>query len=379
MSGSRRSAITGVQIFDGENVTARGTVVIKDGLITADDSLEGIATADVIDGAGGMLLPGLIDTHVHVDKVAQLQAAAAWGVTTMLDMGSKDLDTLAALRNRPALPTLLSAGHPASAPNSRFVRKMGFPTSTTVADPSDAVRFVADRVAQGSDYIKILVEDPKIPGTKALDGPRVAALVEAAHDARLLTVAHIVSADTLLTALRSGIDIVTHAALTSDLPAEVDALLAQRPVTIIPTLTMMEGVRRTIGGKPLLRVLGVLKPSTRMRYQHAQATVATFRRSGMTVLAGTDANDDPTSPFQPPHGQALHEECQRLVDAGMTPLEVLRGATSAAAATFGLPDRGRIAAGQRADLLLIASDALQNISSTRQIRGVWIAGQRISG
>jgi imidazolonepropionase-like amidohydrolase len=59
--------------------------------------------------AGGTLLPGLIDTHVHVDKVSQLEASASWGVTTMLDMGNKDLANLAKLKNGQRLPTLRSA------------------------------------------------------------------------------------------------------------------------------------------------------------------------------------------------------------------------------------------------------------------------------
>ncbi len=245
MSG-RRSAITDVRVFDGENLTATSTVVIENGIIAPGDSLEGIAPIDVLHGRGGTLLPGLIDTHVHVDKTSHLEAGASWGVTTMLDMGSKNLATLAALKNQPGLPALRTAGHPASAPNSVFVRKMGFPTSSTVSDPADAKRFVTERVAEGSDFIKILIEDPRIPGTKALDAARVSALVAAAHAAGRMTIAHIVSADTMLTALRSGVDIVTHACLTSDLPAEVEALLVRRAVTIIPTLSMMDGaVRRS--------------------------------------------------------------------------------------------------------------------------------------
>ena len=374
---TQRSAITDVRVFDGENLSALDTVVIENGVIATGNSLEGIAPADIFHGDGGTLLPGLIDTHVHVDKLSHLEAAASWGVTTMLDMGNRDPANLATLKNRSGLPTLRSAGRPASAPNSRFVRKMGYPESTSVSDPADATRFVAERVAEGSDYIKILIEDPKIPGTKALDAARVAALVTAAHSAGRMTIAHIVSADTLLTALRSGVDVVTHSALTSDLPAEVDELLARRPATIIPTLAMMDGVRRTIGGKPLLRIIGLIKPAARMTYSHAQATVRTFQRAGMTVLVGTDANDDPTAPFQLPHGLSLHEECERLVGCGLSPVDVLRGATSAAARTFDLHDRGTVTAGLRADLLCVAGDPTHSISDTRRIRAVWIAGEMV--
>jgi hypothetical protein len=77
----------------------------------------------------------------------------------MLDMANENLANLATLKNG-VLPTLRSACNPASAPNSVFVRKMGFFVSTTVTGPEDAPRFVAERVAEGPDYLKILVTGP---------------------------------------------------------------------------------------------------------------------------------------------------------------------------------------------------------------------------
>jgi imidazolonepropionase-like amidohydrolase len=370
------TAITNVRVFDGERLGEPATIVIEDGVLSAR-ALVDASDAEVVDGGGGTLLPGLIDTHVHVDKVSQLEVSVSWGVTTLLDMGNKDLANLAMLKNARNGPAVKSAGNPASAPNSVFVRKMGFSVSTTVSGPEDAARFVAERVAEGSDYIKILVEDPKIPGTKALGPPTVAALVGAAHDAGLTTVAHVVSADTMTTAVRGGADIVTHTALTSDLGPELKALLAERPVVIIPTLTMMQGVVRAIGGKLAMRLLAPFVPAVRLNYGHAIATVAAFRQAGAVILAGTDSNDDLTAPYQVAHGESLHEELERLVAAGLAPAEALRGATSLAAATFGLTDRGVIAPGRRADLLLVDGDPTLDISATRNIRGVWIGGSRV--
>lgn len=374
---STSAVIANVRVFDGRQLGELTTVVIDDDKISAESSAPDMPAADVLDGGGGTLLPGLIDTHVHVDKVSHLQAAAAWGVTTMLDMGNNNLANLASLKGRPGLPTLRSAGYLASAPGSIFVKHMGFTAASTVSGPADAARFVAERVAEGSDYIKIAVEDPKIPGTKALAEDTVAAIVVAAHAAGKLTIAHVVSASTLGIAVRAGVDIVTHASLTSTLDGEFDALLAKQPTVIIPTLMMMQGVVHSIGGKLPMRIVGRLMPSMRLQYAHAESTVSTFHRAGMVVLVGTDSNDNAAAPHQIPHGESLHEELERLVRAGLTPVEALQGATTHAAETFGLTDRGVIAPDRRADLVLVDGDPTADISATRNIRGVWIGGTRV--
>jgi imidazolonepropionase-like amidohydrolase len=371
---SQPTVIGNVRVFDGEQLTGPRSVVIADGVIAAGPPP---ADAVAVDGGGGTLLPGLIDTHAHVDSVAQLEAAAAWGITTLLDMGNRDPASQARLTGLPGLPALRRACGPANAPGSVFVTKMSFPASTTVSGPADAARFVADRQAEGADYIKILVEDPKIPRTRALSAETVAAIAAAARSAGLTTVAHIVSADTLRTALLAGADIVTHAALSTELDGEFDRLLAERPAVLIPTLTMMDGVVKTIGGKVVMRLMAPFMPIARMRYAHAVATVTTFRRAGMVILAGTDANDDPAAPYQVPHGESLHEELGRLVAAGLSPVAALRGATTLAARVFGLTGRGAVAPGLRADLLLVDGDPTRDITATRAIRGVWIAGTRV--
>lgn len=377
MPDQASTAIRDVRVFDGQGLTEPRTVTFADGVICADDSSGG-GEVEVVDGRGGTLLPGLIDTHVHADTLAHLEAAATWGVTTLLDMGGKDHRAVAALAQGRVLPDLRSAGNPASAPGSQFVKKMGFDISTAVTGTDDAARFVADRQAEESDYVKILIEDPKIPGTKALEPPTVAALVDAAHDAGLMTVGHVVSADTMMIALRSGVDVITHTALTTDLGPDFDAELAQRPVVLVPTLTMMNGVVQSIGSKPMMRLLRPFVAAVRLDYKHAESTVATFHRAGVVILAGTDSNDDPGAPYQVPHGESLHEELERLVRAGLTPAEALRGATSLAADTFGLADRGVVAPGRRADLLLVDGDPTTDITSTRNVRDVWIGGVRPS-
>ena len=370
------TAITDVRVFTDGQLSPARTVIVAEGIIT--DRATPAAAADVVDGHGGTLLPGLIECHAHVSTRAHLQAMAASGVTTVLDMAAPHFDATMALKNQPGLPTLLSAGRPASGPGSMFITKMGNPASTGVTGPDDAPRFVADRVAEHSDYLKILIEDPHIPGAKPLADDTVAALVTAARAAGLLTIAHVVSAATMRTALTAGVDIVTHTPVSTAPDDELMQLIAVRPVTIIPTLTMMDGVVNTIGRKPVLRLLSIAVKDLRMNYQNARATVAAFHRAGQKILVGTDANDDANAPFHPPHGRSIHEELARLVDAGLTPTEALDGATRLAADTFSLNDRGRVAPGCRADLLLVTGDPTTDIADITDIADVWVAGERLT-
>jgi imidazolonepropionase-like amidohydrolase len=87
------------------------------------------------------------------------------------------------------------------------------------------------------------------------------------------------------------------------------------------------------------------------------------------ILAGTDAPNPGTA-----HGISLHRELELLVRAGLPPVEALRAATSLPARAFRLLDRGRIAPGLRADLLLVGGDPTVDILATRNIRAVWKLG-----
>ena len=77
------------------------------------------------------------------------------------------------------------------------------------------------------------------------------------------------------------------------------------------------------------------------------------------------------------HGVSVHHEMQLLVEAGLTPIEALRSATSVIARRFSLPDRGEIAEGLRADLVLVKGNPSQNISDSLSILNVWKEGVEI--
>ncbi|MFQ6200800.1 hypothetical protein ACLMMR_42945, partial [Streptomyces sp. NPDC000405] len=103
--------------------------------------------------------------------------------------------------------------------------------------------------------------------------------------------------------IQAGMDIVTHVPMPSVLSADLtrDGLVA------CPTLVQMRGICATIGST---------LPAP-LDYENARASVHRLHQASVTILAGTDANADPTAPFSPPHDKALHEELRLLVDAGL--------------------------------------------------------------
>jgi imidazolonepropionase-like amidohydrolase len=368
------TSIIDVRVFDGTGFTGPTTVQIDGETIT---SIGGPPIGATIDGHGGALLPGLIDAHVHVDDVAALKALLASGITTALDMANQQPEITRSLREQPGLPHLLGAGIPASAPNGSHTRRMGFRADSAVDGADDAARFVADRVREGSDYIKIIVEDPRMPGTASLPPATIAALVVAAHGAGLLTVAHAVTSTAYGLAADAGVDVITHAPLDRGLTSAEASALAGRDAAILPTLTMLRGTVEVVTAQRSFRVLRRLRIAPPVEYANARASVATAAAAGLTIIAGTDANADAGAPFHPVHGSSLHDELELLVDAGLTPIEALTAATATPARVFGLADRGVLEAGRRADLVLVTGDPSTDIRATRAVSDVWLGGQHI--
>ncbi|WP_078968318.1 MULTISPECIES: amidohydrolase family protein [unclassified Streptomyces] len=342
-------ALTNVRIFDGDQVTSPRTVVIDNGRI-------GISSlgARRIDCGGAVLLPGLTDAHLHLRDVNTLHALAGSGVTTGLDMASFPPSLVDSLRGLPGLTDIRSAGAPAVAPGSPQSRIPTFPADAVLTGPEQAARFVRSRIAEGSDYIKIIIDEP------GLSPETVKAVTTSAHSAGRLVMAHATTTAMVVRALDANVDMIHHVPMDSALPASVAARYASSGTFAVPTLTMMEGF-----GK-----LGI--PG--MDYAAAEGSVAALRRAGARILAGTDANLTPGIPVQPPYGTSLHHELELLVRAGLTGREALRAATSLPAQAFGLRDRGAVRVGNRADLVLIDGDPLADITATRAVRRVWVGG-----
>jgi imidazolonepropionase-like amidohydrolase len=359
-ANSEKIALTNVRVFDGREFRGPTTVVIEGGIVGNDS-----AGARIIDAGGATLLPGLIDAHVHLLNDEHLQQLAAFGVTTALDMGAWPPSMVDSLRNRTGMADIRSAGIPATTAGSAHSRLPGYPAGELVEGTAGVARFVADRIAEGADYIKLIADIPG-PDQETLD-----ALVATSHQHGKRTVAHAASTAALDMALRAGVDMVTHVPLDRRLTESTAArMLAQKCVSI-PTLTMMKGIVDRSAAAAASQPKGV---AAGPNYQAARDSVAELHRAGVPILAGTDANAGPGIPFSPRHGESLHDELELLIDAGLSTVEALRAATVLPAQYFGLHDRGVIQPGRRADLVLVDGDPIADIRATRQIRRVWCAG-----
>jgi len=383
-------AITDARIFDGERLIPRGTVVVKDGKIeSVGVDVKIPEGAQRIDAAGGTLLPGLIDAHTHV-FLGGLDRSLAFGVTTELDMFNTPeiANGLKEEQKRPGgaagRADVFSAGILATAPGGHGTQYgLAIPTLTK---PEEAQAWVDARIAEGSDYIKIAVEDFSAYGGSrpTLDRATAAAVIKAAHARGKMAVVHVSTAASARQVIEDGADAIIH--LFSDREADpaFARLAAERKAFVIPTLTVLESSNGIPSGKSLTedtRVRGFLTPEeidnlgksfpakTAGGMPAAYKTVSQLAAAGVPILAGSDAPNPGTA-----HGASIHREMELLVQAGLTPEQALIAATSAPARAFKLADRGRIAPGLRADMILVAGDPLKDILDTRNLVRIWKGG-----
>lgn len=380
------------RVFDGAQVLPRATVLVRNGRIVAvGPQVQAPDGARVIDARGKTLLPGLIDSHTHVFGPEVLRAALVFGVTTELDMFMSeavltDIRKELAGEKGPGIADLRSAGTLVTAPGGHGT-EYGLPIPT-LSSPEQAQAFVDARIAEGSDYIKIIYDDGKTLGMSfpTLSLETLKAVIAAAHARKKLAVVHIGSLQGAREAVEAGANGLAH--LLTDRPPEADfgRLVASHHTFVVPTLTVLESVSGRRGGVALAgdpAIAPFLSPGGQAElnrafparagvatnYSAAEEAVRQLRAAHAPLLAGTDAPNPGTT-----HGASLHRELELLVQAGLTPAEALAAATSVPAKQFGLADRGTIGPGRRADLLLVEGDPTTDIKATREIAGVWKLG-----
>jgi imidazolonepropionase-like amidohydrolase len=390
-TSARSFTIHDVRVFDGERTLEHQDVVVTDGAITSVKKTAATAPAGAIDGHGKTLLPGLIDAHTHIQgQVQTLQQALIFGVTTELDMfnaweSSKDIKAQQAAGKLTDAADLRSAGILATAPGGHGT-EYGFEIPT-ITGPEVAQAWVDMRVAEGSDYVKIVRDDGSTYGLNfpTLNDETLRAVVAAAHKRHKLAVVHIGSYQDAMAAINAGADGLAHLWVGAQPDPDFGKLAASHHIFVVATLSVLASVANT-GEDAKLAADSLLAPyltaadvrslktsfpmkSPNADYSAAEHAIQQLKAAHVPILAGTDSGNPGTA-----HGVSMHGEVALLVRAGLTPGEALSAATANAAKAFHLDDRGRIAKGMRADLMLVNGDPTTHIDDTRNIVSVWKAG-----
>ncbi len=405
-------AIVGATVLpmDREGELRDATVLVAGGRIMAVGPAAEVAVpegAQVVDGHGRFLMPGLVDMHVHTWFPTDLPLFVANGVTTVRNMFGAPLhvgwrDEIAA--GRLFGPTLVTAGPIVDGDPPVW------PGSRVVTTPDDARAAVREHVEGGYDFVKVYVGVP---------ADAYAALVEAAREAGLTLHGHVPRAVGLRAVLATGQRTLEHldgfeTCLAGPDPQGADggsgfgsllrawgrADLALLPALAgeaqaagsfqCPTLVVLQKVlgpddlERELA-RPELRcvppmMLGMWKQRAAQGAQAAGlaragdaarlATVRALAHAGAPLLLGTDMGN----PWVVA-GFSVHEELANLVEAGLSPAAALRAATRTPAECLGATGEfGAVAPGLRADLLLLEADPREDVGHARRRAGVVLRG-----
>ena len=314
---------------------------------------------EVIDLGGATILPGFINAHVHdaYDK-SRLEAWALAGVTTVRDegiiSGSGQLTRLLALRNQladsPQYARLVSSGYMLSVP--------GGYGQLDVTSAEDARQQVNKELEAGVDVIKLAMESgyAGVTNLPNFTAGELSALVEAAHARGRLVTAHITEVKFLERLLEAGVDDLAHIPNDFVLESLIKQLVKQ-DVYVVPTLTVFEAY-------------GGLKGSSN--------NLGKFVKAGVKIAMGNDYTYIPQNNYD--HfdlGMPMHE-ITRMSEAGMTPMQIIVAATHNAAHVCGLEaELGTLEVGKLADILIVNSDPLQDLSALAQVKMVIHDGEII--
>jgi len=366
-------AIVHGRVFDGTGVEAKPGPVYIQGkrLLSSETPLHADRT---IDATGLTILPGLFDLHTHLaasgsssraDWGKNLKSYLLNGVTDVVDMSTypetyepmrRMLKLFSAPHDFIAARITTPGGHGAEAGRGDIF-------SLEVLTPREGRRAVQRVVPEHPDVIKVFTDGWRYntaPDMTSMDEATLAAIVDEAHKNGLPVLTHTVTLARAKMAARAGVDVLAHGTGDAYADAELIGLLKKHHTTYVSTLAVYEP-------------RGTPSKERAVRWANLVHNVAALRDAGVTLAVGTDAGEPGT-----PHGTATLHELELLVRAGLTPPEALvAGTVNSARALRVAQDRGTIANGMRADLVLVEGAPDGNIADIHKIRHVFLSGREV--
>lgn len=377
-AAAQTTAIRFARVWDGERVVDKAIVIVEGTRIVSVTSGGAIpAGATVVDLSRYTGLPGLIDAHTHItyywDRAPgtrprgqrRLPAVTVFlaqenarrtletGVTTVRDLNAgNDMDfAMRELTRTGAMvgPRIFASGPGLSA------------RAGAAPDPEAMRKLVEERVKAGADWIKVFGSRggfENVDGTQTVTFEEMRAVVESAHAAGKPVAIHSYGASGVRDAVRAGADSIEHGA---DVDDETIRSMVERGTVWVPTI---DHNRYYIDAKD---EYGFAPGSEKALQDYIERNMASLRKAvkaGVKVAMGSDA-------VYSMFGQNTRE-LKWFVDAGMTPEQALRGATTIPAAMLRMEkELGRVAGGYLADLVAVEGDPLQSIEAA--IGGVrWV-------
>jgi dihydroorotase-like cyclic amidohydrolase len=220
-SPPRKIAINNVRVFDGYKLLDAATVVIEGGLIGTDST-----GAKNVDGAGGVLLPGLVDSHCHPDSIAHLEDLSRFGITTGLVAACFSREVCTSLQNHPGLSDVRLASSRATVPGgaiagANFTLTIDPKGENLIHNASQAVEWVGSQVESGADFIKVVSEPP------GWDPQTFRALTQASHKLNRMVICHATDYESTKQAVEARVDQLHHTPLDKALDIPVATLFRE--------------------------------------------------------------------------------------------------------------------------------------------------------
>jgi imidazolonepropionase-like amidohydrolase len=392
------TAIANATLIDGtgaDPVSQAGIIIDDDGRIEAVGAgVEPPRDAAVIDAGGRIVMPGMIDCHVHMlfhpaslqDRLLTPPTLQVFygarnalrtldaGVTSVRDAGGTPQGFKMAI-DRGLIPgphmkiavTALSqtGGHGDSTMPSgvrtRMLGGLGPEWPENVVDGTDEVRrAVREILRAGGDFIKLMstggvLSPSDEPGHTQFTPAEIAVMVEEAAAAGKTCMAHAQGTQGIKNAVYSGVESIEHGIWLDD---EVMAEMKRRGTFLVPTLVAPLWVLRNAEKAPGSVLPQAVRKTNEVMADH-KASITRAIAAGLRIAMGTDSGVGP-------HGHNA-EELERMVECGMTPMQAIVASTKIAAeCTHIQREAGTLESGKFADLLVVDGDPLADITVLQQ-------------